>query len=673
MVLVATGANAASYNNNQFVYDSLGNQLMTARVSGNLLALYVSTDSGTSWSLVDGDMWTTTQCNEHQIFMTPDDVLFIVGMDDSNNAIHTAFDWNASTQTPTARGTKRVHAMGGAKTSSALEVVKIGNDYHTLWFFFVTNNAYQRMFSKLDGANTWSGTTILQFDASNSLSMPFAARSTLAHTGDGKTPSGTQTVWVAWNNNQFSSCRLKRWFWDGSSWTEGSQTVLFSGSSNVQATPMWRADTNEVYVGFIVGNAFYVRKRDAADLTTTDLTPSPTIINAALSGYAYGMKDGGIITIFFITSGTGRYRRWDPASPATLTAEVQFDSGVLTHGVPTHHTHKRLVPVAYSKGSTDAHAFILEVLNAPPTAPTVDAPPDGSTQDVAEQLLIDWTFNDPDVGDTQSAYTVRKREGAGAFEYWNGTTWQASEDASTKQVTTLTALQLDGGWGADLDDDHFYSVKTWDAADDGPSAWSSEVRVIPSAQDVPTITYPVADDDTVGASETVTWTMAGVQTKQHVRILGDNAGSPDLGNVITDYGIMITGTKSQAVTFQTTGTTRHIELTTWNAEGLQLDGSVYRRVSVVFVPPSTPTLVAQSEVPADAITVTIDNPGGGEPVTNNDLRRRVVGETSYVTLATNLAVDAVFIDYTPVSQVVYEYQVVARAANGTTAESAWTA
>jgi hypothetical protein len=100
-------------------------------------------------------------------------------------------------------------------------------------------------------------------------------------------------------------------------------------------------------------------------------------------------------------------------------------------------------------------------------------------------------------------------------------------------------------------------------------------------------------------------------------------------------------------------------------------------VSVVYIPPMTPTLVVTA-VPASgwiAVAITNPTPGGGAPALSvQSLSRRVVGDTSTGTvLVSGLASGATYNDFTATGRVAYEYQASAYGVNGTLTTSAWTA
>lgn len=80
--------------------------------------------------------------------------------------------------------------------------------------------------------------------------------------------------------------------------------------------------------------------------------------------------------------------------------------------------------------------------NQAPFAPTLQAPPNNSVQNLAfAAALFDWLFNDPNAGDTMSAfYFRRKLSGAGSYEYWNAGTnaWQSTEIKNARIVSDYT-------------------------------------------------------------------------------------------------------------------------------------------------------------------------------------------------------------------------------------------
>lgn len=219
--------------------------------------------------------------------------------------------------------------------------------------------------------------------------------------------------------------------------------------------------------------------------------------------------------------------------------------------------------------------------------------------------------------------------------------------------------------------DHFYAVKTWDAIDAGPSPWPTETRVIPTAKVNPTLTAPTG---TVGASDTATWTVSE-QSKYRV-VVSDTSSTTNMsaGSLEFDSGLVNDSVaRSLPITFPTNSVTRYVRLQTANALGL-LSDIQENTVTVAFTPPSVPTLVATGNTPTGAIGVVITNPGLGAAEANNDLFRRLVGDTGNgIRVAAGVAVDGTFNDYTVASGKAYEYKVRAFGTNGTQIDGAWTA
>lgn len=531
---------------------------------------------------------------------------------------------------------------------------------------------------RIVGTTVTSGGSHLVTPQQETAGIHFGGGVDFHHTGDGKTVQGGTPHLYA-TSKSGTSAVVARFPWNGSGYSFnnfGWGTGALTGAA-AHMFPMIFDGTRIMFLDFDnTADTITLYERDAGNTATVTKATSPTITGlSTLPEMSYD-RDGNIYIVIVSASDSDLWRNvwtratntwgtWTVEQAATATA-VRLRRGWHTgpSGFPT-------VEAVY----TDATNLIYQevtVVNATPNAPTVLTPVDGSTQDVAASLGIIWTFNDPDLGDTQSAYTVRKRIGAGAHTYWNGTTWAASESGATKIASAVTSLAVGSGWGADGDSDHHYSVKTWDALDQ-LSAWSAEHRVVPSGKDNPTITIPVSDGTVMdSATETVEWTVA-TQTKYRLRVVGDIGGTPDLSVVDYDSGIKIgSAVRLDTVLFPTNGADRQIELTTWNDEGLQ-STLVYRLVDVSYTPPAvaTVTLATDSVVPG-AIVVTISNTGTGAVEDHNDIFRREVGDTGTgIRIAANVDVSGAITDYAVASGVDYEYQAKTYATSGAISVSVW--
>lgn len=502
------------------------------------------------------------------------------------------------------------------------------------------------------------------------------------HTGDGKTvQSSSPDLYVAYLSS--SELKFVKWTYSsGPSYSVGSTRTIDSTPEASHLPGMFFDGTRVVMVvADLDTDTPLVYERDAADTTTTQRTGPPDTGSAGTDVLIDAVWDANTDDIYLIaeiSSDDVGYLQYDRSADSwgswtsieAITLDGQKVGWVHLDGASTR---PWLGAVFVDSAATDVLFEQAVVLNSSPTAPTVDSPDDGSVQDVNETLTVDWTFNDPDGGDTQSAYTVRRREGSGSYEYWNGTGWQASEDASTKISSSTSELALSSGWGADGDSDHYYAVKTWDSQDQ-VSPWSDETRVIPSAQDNPTIDSPTSGA-TVGVEGTVNWTVSS-QTKYRV-VVSDTSSSTDMdaGTLDYDSGIQVSSTTQADVEYPNTGT-RYVRVQTHNDEGLASDIAEVD-VTVDHTAPPTPTLSVTADSPSTgAIGVSVTNPAptGAEPDTDsNDLYRREVGDSDDgIRVATGVAKNGSYTDWAVASGVDYEYRAHAQGDNGVNAYSAWT-
>jgi hypothetical protein len=515
------------------------------------------------------------------------------------------------------------------------------------------------------------------------------------HTGDHLTVKDSAphlfVTWSATETGTGDGIRFRKAAYSGGVWTWGADqdiiTTEYAYSSYLSATFDGTRFVG-TYVPSGATSTIKMFERDVGDTATIWRTPTAlsdgviTGLSVTTEGetvflYAVGTTSDDLSVIEYDRATDTWDATWTVADTTTVVAgTLSTKRGTGSGALPTGHVALYLA----GAGSPYDIEYLFTGTNEPPIAPLWLSPTDGDAADVAEILTLDWQFQDPQPADTQSAYTVRKREGAAAYEYWNGSTWDSSESGSTKITSTDTQLALAASWGADGDDDHFYSCKTWDAADAGPSSWSTELQIVPSGQDNPTITTITTVTTT---TYEVLWTVSS-QTKFRLRVYGDDSGI-DYDDLYYDSGEIISGIASHITPFPTDGVTRWVSLYTWNDEGLLSDEDT-EDATVSFTGPMQPTLVVavyQAIHPETltlgdaALEVTITNPtptGGEPPVTHNDVYRRVVGDTDNgIRVGTEIATNTEFIDWAVASGIDYEYLVRAVAtSNGTSTDSAWT-
>jgi hypothetical protein len=641
------------------------------------LTFWYSDNDGANWSQATGNLTDSNAGNGGSFSVA---VLFV----DLDGGLNVAYNTNAGT------GYRRGVVSGTSIAWSSLftlpilgqiaDLVAFRHPSGTGWMAAVAGRvgSGDSNFPFVDLVRiigtTTTGAGVFQLHPTQETSgISFGGGLDFHHIGDGKTVQGGTPHLYAVSKGVGSATYVSRLVWNGSGY---SPPITLVGQSSVIST------SRGVFDGSRLIFTDHNSSTDVLSLYERDAGNTATVVRAATPALAAGISIKPDITydrvgnVYAVAVGasdsdlwwnvwtraTDTWGTWTLLQTATATG-ASLRRGWAGTDFPT-------IEGVY-KDATNLYYQEVAVVNAAPSAPSVLTPGDGLAQDVAATLGISWQFNDPDQGDSQSAYSVRRRIGTGAFAYWNGSSFQALETAATKIVSSAASLGLSSGWGADADADHFYSVKTWDSLDQ-ISPWSTEQRVIPSAKDNPTITDPVNDgDDVTTASYTVVWT-AATQTKYRIRVIGDSGGTPNPAVVDYDSGMVNqAATRSHLLTFPVNSIRRQIELTTWNDEGLA-STVVYRIVDVAFTPPNTPTMTLSVVAVAGAIQVTIDNPAGGVAVGSNDLFRRIVGETTDgIRVATGVVVDGVVVDYAVASGVDYEYRTKAIAGTGATAFSAW--
>jgi len=309
--------------------------------------------------------------------------------------------------------------------------------------------------------------------------------------------------------------------------------------------------------------------------------------------------------------------------------------------------------VENTQGARSGSGQIVITLNQAPNAPTLTAPPNSSTFDRAATYRFDWTFSDPDAGDSQSAYDLRYRIGAGAWTTLSGTTPNSYRDIAGG---TFAASAYE------------WQVRTYDAQGVVGPYSASWFFTAADATGVPTITAPT-NGSTVNTSINVTWS-TGTQTHYQVRKVADLAGAADPATVYYDSGeVTSSGTRSLALTFGVNARYEHLQVRVKAAGLWSAWGSV--RVLVSWTAPMTPSVVCTPD-PANArISIAVTNPAvtGGAPVTAyNDIYVSSPLDPEY-RAATLLAPNSTWTWRTPAAGRAYSIHAVAIGTNQTTAAS----
>lgn len=330
-----------------------------------------------------------------------------------------------------------------------------------------------------------------------------------------------------------------------------------------------------------------------------------------------------------------------------------------------------------TSGDQFFHTFAVAVPpgNNPPLAPTIVNPAPGQTLVTNEPNRIDWDFNDPDDGDSQSAFDLQIREQGDTnlvvdvdFEETTNTYWDMAGD------TLATG-------------DYEVRVRTYDTVGE-QGAWCDWVPFSAAPRpSAPTVTAPTSGGTISTEQFLVGWSAAN-QDAYQLRRVADDGGDPDTDVVYFDTGtIASSGARARTVEFETNNRWEHIQLRR-RVDGLWSEWASVR-VQVSYTVPATPTAaVAVHEDLIDgrmmpvgfAISATHPAPVDDEPaVTHMDVWRAlddgtgqpVPGSEEQLQRGTGLAPSATFIDASVRSGVGYLYAVRDHGDNGTSVMSSW--
>lgn len=656
------------------------------------IEMWYSDDDGSTWQEdTTGGKVDTTIFDAAALFIDVDDYAHVIWFEASTgevgyrrgtpNAGRTSWTWS-SIHTISTVGNQKNLSLIAHKEGTGWKV-------HGTWTRYFSTGQSQIVYWRID---ITSGGTISTDDSGTDLAAvnnPTSGEDPTAaidfnHTGDGKTVAGSAPhVYVSYSMpDAGGDIWFRKLTYSAGTWSLGTARNL--DTDHAFNTLLAAAfDGSRMVTAFVRNGSGNdqprIAERNAADTTTDTRTPPNPSDITNIEGIGVTYDNAGNIHLWVTSQTYVKRIKYDRAGDS-------WDSSWTTVATGTTGSYANSLGVkkGYSESTIDAiwqdfdagtpYAVNYESLsvNAAPTAPTIDSPASGSTQDVAEVLPIDWTFNDPDEGDTQGAYSLRKQIGTGSYSYWNGSVFTATEDASTKISSAGTIHTLSASWGSDSDANHKYAIKTWDAADAGPSAWT-ETTVTPSAQDNPTVT---AITTVTGPTYDVVWTVS-TQTKYQVKVYADSGGSPVTSSSFYDSGIQVSTVSSHTTPFPDNNVTRHVGVTTWNDEGLQSDEDT-EQLEVDYEAPPTPTVANSTtgtESAAIFVNVTNPSPGAGETTTDsNEIYRRVAADGGDgIRVATGVASSGAYTDWGPLSEVVYQYRARAiNTGNGTGTYGAWT-
>jgi hypothetical protein len=298
-----------------------------------------------------------------------------------------------------------------------------------------------------------------------------------------------------------------------------------------------------------------------------------------------------------------------------------------------------LVCVASEDAGVKSLTNVIDTFNLEPNAPTLTAK---ANYDATTAGVFNWTFNDPNAGDTQSAYefeVYRTDTGASVID--------TGKVVSATASRTVSAATLTNGLS------YRWRVRTWDVADTvGP--FSGYGTFSTAAGGTVTITDPVADNPAGVITDDygIDWSVAGT-TQAAYRVWLKTHSS---GATVNDSGWITSTATTYNVTGMTSGTEHRVEVKVRNA-GLVESATGTRLITPDFGSPEVPTIAVSAEPIGGYVLVSVTNPAptGDKPeVSANQILRRPVGTSTYSVIG-ECGPDGEYRDYTAASGVAYEF------------------
>lgn len=304
--------------------------------------------------------------------------------------------------------------------------------------------------------------------------------------------------------------------------------------------------------------------------------------------------------------------------------------------------------LTWTAGTTSTTCPRLQIRYTRVSAPTNLAPTTPFNRQATTRFS--WQHNEAG-GGAQGAFTLSYR------------TSPTGSWSNVVQTTSNNYYDMPSGTiGSSVDID--WKVKTADSAGDY-GAESSIVTVrAGAAASTPNITAPTGT--ITNAQPTVTWTSSG-QVSYRLRVIKVSDSS-----VAWDSGEVVSASTSRLLGIVLADDTQYqIKLSIKNSDGVW-SAEDSETITTNLTNPPTPSLTLTPHASAGYIELAISNPspGGGEPaLVENQVYRRIEGESVFKRIKRSLGDDATWRDYGAPSAVDIEYYVRAVGDNGAVADS----
>lgn len=378
--------------------------------------------------------------------------------------------------------------------------------------------------------------SVLRTDTAGS--MPYGCL-TFQHTGDGKTPSTTPHVYAVTSvNTQDTSqaaqddLQLVKFTYESGNYTQGASVTLEAAVDTTNR--VMRCSYDGARVVTVYGTCNRATGVSSAAIHEVDWVEASGAVTrndppAYGGGYPIGVSSAvdpvsdDIYAVAYGSTNTtpvwSHYSRTSAAWSAWSAFGSSLSGWTRTGRVSLkQYVQKSAIEAVYATGSASpwtANYTKLTVTNSAPSSPQLLSPAPSSVADIGTQgAVFSWRFVDPDPGDIQGGWQMRRRVGSGAYSYYTsatqtwGTTavWNTGADQS---VTFPAGVWTNGNVWA-------WSVNTRDAAGLA-SGFASDVNVNATVSPAVAVLSPLAIY-ALDSSPIVTWSYASANPQRTYQI-----------------------------------------------------------------------------------------------------------------------------------------------------------
>jgi hypothetical protein len=667
---VETGIAAISSADSQRrIHQTAAGVKWATRFSATTQLFEYSSDAGATWTADSATVLNSRNASFHI---------------DDDGYIHNVYESTVTGQVHYTRGTPsgsgwawsadvQLSAASGGGFRPSVTAFREGTGWRAAVAFWLVESGVSNVYVQLVNITATGLMSVTSLGSQQSSTGDMPAVIDFNHTGNSKSIQGSAPhLFLVWSCSADSKVYARKFSYTAGAYTPGSIATIDGSNYAYNSIRLSAAFDGARFLIFYAPSGapttVVLAERNSGDTATTVRTP-PALSDGNVTSVSVAYDTFGEAYLLAVgdTSDDPKYSRYSRGT-ATFSAWSAVEATTVpAGGASLMLSSDILVRAVYYTGTGPyvlRYSDVADTNQAPYAPAWVNV--DNQAADVAASLTLDWDFLDPNTGDSQSAYAL-KRDLSGTVRWWGGTAFD--QVAETWITSGSTFLTLAAAWGSDSDVTHKYYVRTKDSGPTGALtgvAYSPALNVVPSAKDNPTITSGPAE---ATATRTVLWSVA-TQTAYRARLLNGTT-------IVSDSG-WLNSTSVATYTFPVAlenAVTYTEEIATRNDEGLISDSDTNDFLTA-FTPPPTPTLVTTSDVPTGAITIEGSNPtpGGSEPdLAQNYLERReVLDTTTSIRLAVALGADPTYVDYSVRSGVAYEYRLTAVGTNSATALSDWT-